>query len=67
MRGEEEREEALSRQGREDLFKESIHAQLENLTEKPKKKKRKRRVSLLAMIVAGAMVLSVVLRFLLGL
>ena len=65
-RQEEEREEARNRRGREELFQESIHAQLENLAEKPKKKKR-RSVSFLAILVAGGMVLATLLRFLLGL
>ena len=52
---------------REELFEESIQRQLASMRQVPRKEKKKRQVSILALFVAGGMVLAALLRFLLGL
>lgn len=54
--------------GAQELFSETIHQQLGALREAvPRRRRRKRTVSILALLVAGGMVLATILRFLLGL
>ncbi len=64
----EKREDTSPRSGREELFEGPIQEELEDLRQQEKQMGgRRRQVSCLALVVAGGMVLSILIRFILGL
>ena len=55
------------REEREELFKESIREQIEDMKPRKPARRRKNHISPIALLVAGGLLVSILIRFLLGL